>query len=261
MTDRRWRLPRAVELALAAWVWIALASAIAGAVLIVWHGLELRTASSDASAHVPTFAAVAGTALVLSYTGRRFLIQYVGDVVIYISSHAVSRFAEIRAEIQRTGIAVGRAVYGSPQYDRCILVGHSLGSVVAYDLYNRMLNEGNAAGWQVRARTPLLLTFGSPLDKTAFVFRTQGSKEADVREALAAAMQPIIVDGANRPARWVNIWSRRDWISGPLEYYERPGDGYVENLADPEATLPLIAHTQYWDNLELARRLYDGVTG
>ena len=61
------------------------------------------------------------------------MIQYVGDVVIYVSSYAVSRFQSIRDEIQRVGFDVARAVYGLPQhYDRCIVVGHSLGSVVAY---------------------------------------------------------------------------------------------------------------------------------
>lgn len=35
--------------------------------------------------------------------------------------------------------------------------------------------------------------FGSPLDKTAFIFRTQKTQQKiDVREALAAAKQPCI---------------------------------------------------------------------
>jgi hypothetical protein len=74
------------------------------------------------------------------------------------------------------------------------LVGRSLGSVVAYDTLNGLLNEDVSRS----TRTQLLLTFGSPLDKTAFLFRAQ-SEFSDVREALAAATQPLIVDYALRP--------------------------------------------------------------
>ena len=100
-----------------------------------------------------------------------------------------------------------------------------------------------------RRRTKLLLTFGSPLDKTAFLFRLQESKEADVREALAAAVQPMIADTANRPAAWINIWSPRDWISGKVDYYQRPCEPFVTNVRDPEAAIPILAHTQYLEEL------------
>jgi len=33
-------------------------------------------------------------------------------------------------------------------------------------------------------RTPLLITSGSPLDKTAFIFRNQSEREGDIREGL-----------------------------------------------------------------------------
>ena len=40
-------------------------------------------------------------------------------------------------------------------------------------------------------RTKLLLTFGSPLDKTAFVFATRGDA-SEARGRLAEARQPLI---------------------------------------------------------------------
>lgn len=257
MSAKRWRLPKGAERLLAAWVWLALSGTIVAAAHILVHGVGIGV-SGDREFPRWVFVAVAGVAFLISYILRIFLIQYLGDVVVYLSGHAVSRFNEIRDEIQSIGIRVGRAVYGLPQYDRCVLLGHSLGSVVAYDLYNRLVNE-HGASWKVEQRTPLLLTFGSPLDKTAFVFRLQQAKEADVREALAAAIQPIIADAGHRPNAWVNIWSPRDWISGELNFYERPEDCYVLNVQDADATIPLLAHTQYWQNRELARRLYDAL--
>jgi hypothetical protein len=260
LTGRGWRLPGWLEWLLVVWVWCALVATVATGVLVVADLVRYRTATGGGTPAAWLFVLVAGIAFSTSYVVRYFLIQYVGDVVIYVSAYSVSRFQQIRDDIQRVGFEVGRAVYQMPQhYDRCIIVGHSLGSVLAYDLYNRMVNEGVGTSWNVQGRTRLLLTFGSPLDKTAFLFRLQQSKEADVREALAAAAQPVIADAANRPGAWINIWSPRDWISGELDYYERPDEPFVMNIRDEDATIPLIAHTQYWKNRELARHLYDAL--
>jgi len=111
----------------------------------------------------------------------------------------------------------------------------------------------------------MLLTFGSPLDKTAFIFRTQKSQESEVREGLAAAVQPMIVDYENRPRRWINIYSTHDWIGGSLEYYDdltqqTHRDRFVRNVEDPDATIPLVAHTMYWKNPTLAAALDQALT-
>ncbi|HEU4585332.1 MAG TPA: hypothetical protein VFR95_06260 [Gemmatimonadaceae bacterium] len=174
-------------------------------------------------------------ALIVFWCLRSFLVQSVGDVAAYISAHRASRFTEIRRAIQDAARSVARNVYaarddesGEPRYAHVLMVGHSLGSVIAYDILGDSINRdlaAAAAGGQVLdvvRRTKLLLTLGSPLDKTAFLFRTQ-KDDAPLREALAAAAQPMIVSYANRPARWVNIWSPFDWISGSLEYYDPPG--------------------------------------
>jgi hypothetical protein len=81
----------------------------------------------------------------------------------------------------------------------------------------------------------------------------------DVREALVGSVQPMIADAANRPQRWINIWSPLDWISGPVNYYDDPAAPFVENHEDPDARLPLVAHTHYWSNAFLARTLYDAL--
>lgn len=104
---------------------------------------------------------------------RQLLIQYVGDVAVYVSPHRLDRFQELRDEIK---FCVGRVMgavltakdpSGNPQYQRVFEVGHSLGSVAAYDVVNRALLEDQLAGGAlgVRDRIQLLLTFGSPLDK------------------------------------------------------------------------------------------------
>jgi hypothetical protein len=215
-------------------------------------------------------------AILGAFLWRSFIIQYVGDVAAYVSPYKDSKFDELRHRIQRVGLDVGKVIYGFgpprptvPKYARIVVVGHSLGSVLAYDTLNALINQDNVSGQPDRRdvirRTRALITFGSPLDKTAFIFRMQfNTKATQIREQLAASVQPLIVDyGLYRPAsfKWVNIWSRQDVISGQLDYYDDPrvpaGDArHVENMVDPDASVPLLAHVQYWNNRMLRRQLF-----
>lgn len=74
-----------------------------------------------------------------------------------------------------------------------MFVGHSIGSVIAYDTLNGIINHGliNNQDWNAVGRTKLLLTFGSPLDQTAFIFRAQ-VEDNPCREMLASAKQPLL---------------------------------------------------------------------
>jgi len=200
-------------------------------------------------------AAIWIIAVGVSYLVRSFVVQYVGDVAIYVASHKLDRFYEARQAIKKESLRIAKAIYQQGNYRDHICIGHSLGSVIAYDTVNRLLNESNVApGLDVARRTRALVTFGSPLDKTAFLFRAQ-SEFSDVREAMAAAAQPLITDYANRPI-WINVYATGDPISGHLDYYDAPDakpsadarGGAVANVRDDEAWIPLVAHTQYWTN-------------
>lgn len=194
-------------------------------------------------------ALVLGSALI-----RRLLVQYMGDVAIYVRPYKLDRYYQLRDDIRQCALRTARAIYERHEdegpYDEVVVVAHSLGSVVAYDVLNRLLLEDEADGRKlgVARRTGLLLTYGSPLDKTAFIFAVQGRHSSEGRGALTATVQPLIMDYAFRPARWVNVWSPWDVISGPLGFYD-PEDGNdpkrVENRRDPEATTLLAAHVEY----------------
>jgi hypothetical protein len=216
--------------------------------------------------------------LVLALVVRYFAVEYVGDVAIYVSSYKVSRFQKIRDEILTTACTISQQIYSAgvadnheKRYDSVVIVGHSLGSVISYDLLNAAINWDQVEcefKYEVVGRTTRLITFGSPLDKTAFLFRSQVNSARNLREALAARQQPLILDyAAFRPQsfRWINIYSPRDVVSGSLEYYdlpevrENPDDPRIPvfNLRDKQAWKPLIAHVQYWDNEALHDVLYE----
>ena len=232
-----------------------------------------------------TWATVARTVIWLLLTAeafvvRFFVIEFVGDVAAYVSAYKDSKFDDLRHQIRKIGLNVGQVVYGMgarqstvPNYSRVLVVGHSLGSVLAYDTLNSLINAdqvcADADRRNVVGRTCALITFGSPLDKTAFIFRLQTGSEAQwVREQLAASAQPLIVDYAKyrpEPFRWINIWSPMDIISGSLDYYDDPAvplnsPQHVDNMIDKQASTPLLAHVQYWQNPLLRKQLYEYVS-
>jgi len=213
-----------------------------------------------------------------AFAVKYFVIQFVGDVAAYVSPYKDSKFDELRHQIRKIGLNVGRVIYGfeprvsqAPKYERVVIVGHSLGSVLAYDTLNSLINTDQVCAVNQRrdvlGRTRALITFGSQLDKTAFMFRLQAREEQQwIREQLAAAVQPLIVDYEyRRRLSWINLWSPMDIISGALDYYDDPdrqstGPECVRNTIDWGAWVPLYAHVQYWRSKRLRKHLYQYVS-
>jgi hypothetical protein len=198
---------------------------------------------------------------------REIMVQYVGDVAIYVRPNKLDRFDAVRSEIKEAARSVVSALFTSYelksqssdankfQYDKIALVGHSLGSVIAYDTLNRlMLDDWLCDGaLRVAERTATMVTFGSPLNKTAFLFTIQAKDTLHIRERLAATVQPLIM--SYRKFKWINVYSRNDIVSGLLKFYDLPGyqdppvtEVAVQNVKDRDAAVPLMAHVAYWKN-------------
>lgn len=228
----------------------------------------------------------------ISYVVRNLMIEYVGDVAAYVTPNKLDTFSEVRAKIKDIAYQSASAVYlaraedGKQLYRKVAMVGHSLGSVIAYDTLNRLINEdlltGQAVG--IIQQTGLLLTFGSPLDKIAFFFTAMSKNVRHIREQLASVVQPLIQDYSYRPFKWINVFSRNDIVCGSLDFYDFPSPqeldphtfcakddpacvaritnlqasrNPVENVPDEEALTPLVAHVQYWTDKILWDRLYE----
>jgi hypothetical protein len=118
-----------------------------------------------------------------------------------------------------------------------VVVGHSLGSVVTYDLLRR---DGAALGWRV----PLYVTVGSPLGVGA------------IRRLLA----PIAHPGC--AGQWFNAADHRDIVAlHPLDATHFPVDPAVENtqhVANPTPNRHGISG--YLSDPVVARRIHDALT-
>jgi hypothetical protein len=256
--------------------WLTLAVFVAFAILAAMTGLlvyRFYDVFSGGAQFVESTHGIAWPLLVLaSGFVRTVLVQFVGDVAIYVMPYKLDAFNDLRQEIKDAVYKIAHAVYalkdqsGRLMYDHVIVLGHSLGSVIAYDGLNRLILEDGAATPEqvlhIVDRTPLFLTFGSPLDKTAFIFGAQGHGTTEARESLAASVQPLIQSYAFRPKEWINIYSPWDIISGYLDLYDLPNSTSskkVTNLPDPEATTLLMAHTEYWNDRLLVETLYNAL--
>lgn len=207
----------------------------------------------------------------LAFFVRGFLIEYAGDVAVYVSSHRLDRFHEVRSRIRESVDRTVEMLYSMRAgdgfaYDHVIVVGHSLGSLIAFDALNRLIAKDQATApgpkrLNVHTRTPLLLTFGSPLDKISFLFSRQVQR-GPTRMALSATTQPMLLSDDLRPAKWVNVWSPWDIVSGPLEYFDpsdqtsqkHPGTR-IKNIVDTKALTPLAAHVEYWQTATVFEEL------
>jgi hypothetical protein len=117
-----------------------------------------------------------------------------------------------------------------------LLLGHSLGSVIAYDL----LAEARLAGETLPVAA--LATIGSPLAWTFDIRRADNRPEA--------AFDSI------GPVPWTNFYYREDYIA---LYSSLPPDRFPEarnvHLSLPKSSSPLDAHRAYWADPALARRI------
>jgi hypothetical protein len=126
-----------------------------------------------------------------------------------------------------------------------IVVSHSLGTVVAYNLLRQ---RGQARGWKV----PLFVTLGSPLAVTEI---------RKTVKALAAPTQcPTCAQG------WFNAMDERDVVAlYPLmsaQFPLNPANPAIENKTDVRnKTENRHGIAGYLDDKEVARKIYDALVG
>jgi hypothetical protein len=178
---------------------------------------------------------------------RAQMITAVSDCLIYES--AVQR-EEIR---QRVVDAVTPYVATG---DAVSIVGHSLGSVVAFD--TAYFNSRHNVAWLKAGFKPTnLFTMGSPIALfTMEMDDATGQQKprympAGANNTLAPTgdVQPNLTDGV-----WYNFLDAQDLIAYPLATLFT-GKFQVKDIRVETGLLPLSAHTGYWHNADVADQI------
>ena len=223
----------------------------------------------------------------LAYFVRFILINYVGDIAVYVNSDRFSSSFSARAQIlDECTTALTRLLRerqnpadpASPYlYDRVLIAGHSLGSVIAYDTLNELLDRARSSGGTPNVLGPEelnklrgMVTFGCPLNKIFYFFREQlppaqalrrqlldvlhGFRMMDALKAYGSqstgpmsanpdprwtAAEQALASGF----RWINAFALADPVSGRLSFYDLQGD---ENQKIFHYLKPGWAHLEYW---------------
>lgn len=167
------------------------------------------------------------------------LVDLVGDVFVYRND---SGGESIRSHVRNI-------IENNPN---CILVGHSLGSVVCFDILTEMMKEGQfrdleRKGWPIKS----MITFGSPLALDLF----KNDRELENH-------------GGSDPFHWYNYSDRNDpVISGRIfgssfeqnnllrDTYVASDDSFRIHDRQVETGFHLLAHINYWQQKHIIMRL------
>jgi pimeloyl-ACP methyl ester carboxylesterase len=180
---------------------------------------------------------------------RRFLVTGVGDTLIYRTPRGER---EIQYRLIRTIRAI-RAELGAtdPLRPRYVsIIAHSLGSVIAYDVaaqlgdHHRELVSGLGLSHY--------FTLGSPLALFSLL-EYRNPSEAHYSE------RGVLLDRPDQSGVWLNFYDQQDVASFLLEKVyppkpDVPGRHYtIQDIRVQTGTFH--AHTNYWQNDEVARRI------
>lgn len=162
----------------------------------------------------PMYGAANISLLVVLGILQAFLIHYAGDAARYLSSSPKN--IKLRQRIRKEGIELLKQLHQSRMYDRIIIVGHSLGSVIAYDLITHFWINYNTDYEFYKNETELE------------TYLSQGvSPQAAIRHKVSNAAQKLTIDSdeglekfrtrqvkANIEQRkWGNKWRITDLIT------------------------------------------------
>jgi hypothetical protein len=251
-------------------IWFVLAIVSAAVFFVIGNWLSIHFAV-DLN---PLIAAVFSKAMIFPLVALGFaafwryvLTGYAADVAVYVASDAKSKNYAARSAILAGSTAALKRILADPQYDHVVLAGHSLGSVIAYDTINEVLDQFNASSGPASDQPTSMLTleqlqklrglvtFGSPLDKIYYFFREHVNEDQAIRAQILSMLYSFRKIPSGREygpfkftysfpqldqLRWVNAWSLMDPVSGKLTFYK------VDDRKSFWYWIPGYAHLSYW---------------
>lgn len=206
-----------------------------------------------------------------------FLSESLGDVQVYSdrdenSEHFAAREA-VLAEADATFGVVARR-----QYKEVVVIGHSLGSVIAFTAIERLSHrEPN-----VLDRVVALITFGTALEKVKFFFeRKKDAKRTPIGPQGPRALAQTVASGR----AWINFWYWNDPVANPITTFQPQGTAAVNysgrsplsaqqvldegrqnlvvnvSLGFPILPVPVWTHSRYWNDRRVMQLITEASLG
>ncbi len=223
-------------------------------------------------------------ALMLSVPLGRFLSRFLGDVKFFVTYEETLEAFEKRQAILKTTADILRHVLLDSACRRVVVIGHSLGSAVAFETLlslgrqNKMFSP--AFGTELSVWLPLekiqhFVTLASPIEKIHYFFEQVQSRYrryAKIVTRLRGDLAfPPFSNGTLPHTHWINVWDRSDPISGAL-YSPDIAFDFTPN-ASPQRPLIRVdnlevsclkdsinaseAHSAYFKDRQVVKLLFD----
>ncbi len=191
-----------------------------------------------------------------------FIVGFFGDVQIYTTrDENNAKFYGLRDAIMDTAVtAIMRAVTpernGGYDYDRVIVLSHSLGGTIATDAIARLV-QGSEQGAIARAALDKVRAFamlGSSLEKTRYFFNVGGTTPSVSYEAwrgkafekIFGKDESLLRAKSGSKIFWVNYWYFQDPICNEIRSYQ---DECRNEKGNRHATpLHPLIHSDYLDD-------------
>ncbi len=256
---RRWlarfRSLMLVTLVRAAPLLLALAAALLATPLTAaWLAQRLLHPPTSAGALLVTLATLA--AWLGAFPFARMLVNTLGDVEVYATYTEASERHRAHAAVLAETMGALRRALDDPDCDRVVLVGHSLGSVVAWDALRALTLEAAAGGPMSKPallKLARVVTYGSPVDKIRFFHFMDDKNDptfARVLEAQRSDTRAAPFDERPGGLAWDNYYDPADFVAGRLESpNDRAMAAPVRNVAVACGPLPnpFSTHLGYLD--------------
>lgn len=222
----------------------------------------------------PKFLA-AFAVMVLLFFGWRHIRRLVSDIIAWTTVHESQENFLVRERRVKLAQKLVRDVLGDPNCIRCVLVGHSLGSSIVLEAFQRENTLCRATNICARHRelaigsikkVSHIFTVGSPIEKIASLFHADSGEHHRyhrVKHSNPNRLDEPAWDASGGP-RLINFWSRFDLISSSissLQALKNVSWNGVENIevSPIGAPLPFSAHSGYFKDAGTISVIYQAI--
>lgn len=150
----------------------------------------------------------------------RFILPYFGDVASYVRAEAAT--VEKRALVRERGLGLMRRLMEDDRYDRIVLVSHSLGSIIAYDLLQILWSEYRPQNLRFDRDKPLWRTIKEAERFARLPEQPVSTMEPDVMAAFRRAQWSLYEQSRTVDPRLGKGWKISDFVTlgSPLTHAE-----------------------------------------
>lgn len=205
---------------------------------------------------------------------RHFLSESLGDVQVYSERDENSEHAAAREAVLGEAEKVF-SILSARDYKSIVVIGHSLGSVVAFTAMDRLTRRTP----DLLPRIESFITIGTALEKVRYFFERKNPSERSAVEIDNAAKV------LSRDRVWLNLWYLNDPVANPITTFQEGKSRYVNHpwrttpeLADllnegreklvanvsfgfPLTPVPIWTHSKYWNDPPVIRLMADVALG